>query len=68
MEALKKCPFCGGNKIYVHGEYNVSMRMEFVFVQCSYCNAQTGLHGIFDGDLETAIRSAKKAWNRRVES
>lgn len=68
MEAMKPCPFCGGepylernHRNFVKGE---STRV--ALVRCTQCEAKSGKFDLRIYDPTTASSLAIEAWNRRV--
>ena len=61
-EVLKKCPYCGGNGIYIVD------RLEGIYITCRNCKVRTA--GYFDErnhEGVNAISKVREAWNKRTE-
>lgn len=56
---LRKCPFCGCERIEIKSRFSNKVEKYFWFAQCTMCKAQTGL---FDGS-----GAAADAWNTRKD-
>lgn len=64
-EALKACPFCGGEAQMLVG----SLAYTDAIVECTLCGAQGEAFGMFDipvTGLQDHIAEAAAAWNKRV--
>lgn len=56
MSKLKPCPFCGGNKLVIHGP-------QAFWIVCRECGAE----GPTPSSLWKTKKEAAKAWNRRAK-
>lgn len=71
MYSIKKCPFCGGDGELVQ-RFNTRYKNYFVFVSCSFCNAQSKAF-TSDDDVKVSnwesksCEKAVNAWNMEYQ-
>lgn len=62
--AVKRCPFCGSDKLVLRPKYLEDKNMCYAFVQCKKCKASSGSSGAYTDPLISEM-AAIEIWNNR---